>query len=97
MQCYQLTTDNVIYSESAVDMCDFVALSCHVTCDAHQVVSGGVSQADSEEEWKVLPSGSSAEKSEEGSPKPVELAVSKETTVFMAGGRVSLVCVCVCV
>ena len=42
-----------------------------------------MSQADSEEEWKVLPSGSSTEKSMEGSPRPTE------TPVFMAGGSVS--------
>ena len=50
-----------------------------------------MSQADSEEEWKVLPSGSSTEKSAEGSPR---LTGANETPVFMAGGRVSvLLCV----
>ena len=52
-----------------------------------QVLSGGVSQADSEEEWKVLPpSRSSAEKSAEVSPS----ATNKDTPVFMAEGRVSV-------
>ena len=49
-----------------------------------------MSQADSEEEWKVLPSGSSTEKSAEGSPR---LTGANETPVFMAGGRVSVPCV----
>ena len=49
------------------------------------MISGGVSQADSEEEWKVLPSGSPPQdKSGEGSPS----TTTKETPVFMAGGRV---------
>ena len=54
------------------------------------MISGGVSQADSDEEWKVLPSGSSAEKSEEGSPNLMSTG-TKETPVFMAGGRVRCV------
>ena len=52
-----------------------------------------MSQADSEEEWKVLPSSSSTERSTEGSPR---LTGANKTPVFIAGGRVSAVCVCVC-